>query len=95
MKLLLAIDGSYNSDVALDSVLASDWPADTSIHMVSVSEPVNKYLDLAAMGIGKLAETAQKALEVDLTEMLSEAIVKLKEKWRCQRHASPFARRSH
>jgi nucleotide-binding universal stress UspA family protein len=81
MKLLLAIDGSYNADVALDSVVATEWPADSSIHLVSVAEPVNKHLDLVALGIGKMAETAQKALEADLQELLKETSVKLKEKF--------------
>jgi nucleotide-binding universal stress UspA family protein len=81
MKLLLAIDGSYNSDVALDSVLASEWPADTSVHLVSVAEPVNKHLDLVALGIGKMAESAQKSLEADLQELLNETTAKLKEKF--------------
>jgi nucleotide-binding universal stress UspA family protein len=81
MKLLLAVDGSYNSDLALDSVLAADWPADSSIHLVSVAEPVNKHLDLVALGIGKMAESAQKSLEADLQELLNETVVKLKEKF--------------
>jgi len=76
MKLLLAIDGSYNSDLAMDSVLASAWPEGTSIHIISVAEPVNKHLDLVALGIGKMAESAQKSLEADLQELLKETELK-------------------
>jgi len=81
MKLLLAIDGSIGSDLALDSVLDSDWPADSSVHVISVSEPVNKHLDLLALGIGSMAETAQKAFEADLQELMTESVAKLKEKF--------------
>jgi nucleotide-binding universal stress UspA family protein len=78
MKLLLAIDGSNGSDLALDSVLDSDWPADSSVHLISVAEPVNKHLDLIALGIVKMAETAQQALETDLQDLLNESVAKLK-----------------
>jgi nucleotide-binding universal stress UspA family protein len=81
MKLLLAIDGSNGSDLALESVLDSRWPADSTVHVISVSEPVNKHLDALVLGIGTMAETAQKALEADLQELLDESVAKLKEKF--------------
>jgi nucleotide-binding universal stress UspA family protein len=81
MKLLLAIDGSYNADLAVDSVLATDYPPDSSVVLVSVAEPMHKYLDLAAFGIGKMAETAQASLEADLKTVLDETLVKLQTKF--------------
>jgi nucleotide-binding universal stress UspA family protein len=81
MKLLLAIDGSYNADLALDSILASDFPPDSSIHAIAVAEPMHKHLDLAAFGIGKMAEAAQKSLEADLQVLLDETLAKLRAKF--------------
>jgi len=81
MKLLLAIDGSYNSDLAMDSVLLSAWPEGTSVHVITVAEPLHKHLDLVALGIGKMAETAQKSLEADLQELLKETEAKLAAKF--------------
>jgi nucleotide-binding universal stress UspA family protein len=81
MKLLLAIDGSNGSDLALDSILDSEWPDGSSVHVLTVAEPLHKHLDALALGIGTMAETAQKALEADLQELLNESVAKLKEKF--------------
>jgi nucleotide-binding universal stress UspA family protein len=41
MRILLAVDGSPQSEVARDLVASIDWPAGSSLNVVTVLEPVN------------------------------------------------------
>lgn len=38
MKILLAVDGSHGSDVAVQQILARPWPAGTQVKILSVVE---------------------------------------------------------
>jgi hypothetical protein len=38
MKILIAIDGSECSDVAVEEVAKRPWPADSAVRIISVTE---------------------------------------------------------
>ena len=38
MKILIAVDGSESSDVAVEEVSKRPWPADSSVRIISVAE---------------------------------------------------------
>jgi nucleotide-binding universal stress UspA family protein len=40
MKILLAMDGSECSDVAIEEVAKRPWPADSAVRIISVTEPL-------------------------------------------------------
>lgn len=59
MKILLAMDTSSASQVALEEVLARSWPADSSFDVVSVVEPSHMWTTSEAA-----QETARQAEQV-------------------------------
>lgn len=44
MKILLAVDGSPCSDLAVKEVAGRPWPADTVVHVVTVDAPIEPAL---------------------------------------------------
>jgi nucleotide-binding universal stress UspA family protein len=40
MKILIAVDGSESSDVAVEEVAKRSWPADSAVRIISVAETI-------------------------------------------------------
>jgi len=83
MRILLPIDGSFNSDTALQAVLSEPWPKDSICCVITVAEPFHTLADAAMSvgGAGVMAMRAQKALDEDIRKVLQEATEKLKSKF--------------
>src|SRR5687768_14326268 len=70
MKILLAMDSSPASQIALEEVVARPWPRDSSFEVVSVVEPSHLWTT------SEVAEAAVYAAE----EMVREAVKRLQSK---------------
>lgn len=82
-NVLLAIDGSYHSDAAIECVLAREWPTDVKFHVVSVAASLS---DLYCFDI--VSETAleqfaevRKELEKEVQSVIDKAKDKLSKKF--------------
>jgi len=81
MKILLAVDGSANSDLALARVMSRIWPEGSECKVVTVNEPwASKFINLGNPQLTSLASQAHKALEQDLQELLDDSTKQLGEK---------------
>ncbi len=81
MKILLAVDGSYHSDNAVDEILSQPWTENTECVVVTVAEPLHAKADAFFGGLGQKALEAQKALDTDIKKLLVETTKKLEEKF--------------
>jgi nucleotide-binding universal stress UspA family protein len=63
MRVLLAIDGSPHASVAIDLVASMDWPADTTIRVLSV---LDQDAFLWAAGLAAAPEAIQRLEDQDL-----------------------------
>src|SRR5215813_6472292 len=82
MKILLAVDGSANSDLALTRVMSRIWPEGSECTVVTVNEPwARKFVNLGSQKLTSLAQQAHKQLEQDLKELLDECAKQLIEKF--------------
>lgn len=83
MRILLATDGSTNSDAALNVVLHRPWTAGTVVRVITVVEPlhdkINKMIGL--FGLGETATAAQKRYVEHCNEMLASYSGKLEAKF--------------
>ena len=78
MKVLIALDESPCSSVALDYVLEQCWPHDAEFRIVSVVEPY--YMQYAAeCGYVGAVVQAQQELVKNCREMVAEKLTKLKQ----------------
>jgi len=78
MRILLAVDGSYHSDAALETVMNRPWPESTEVLVLTVIEPLSN--KLGPFVPQKVIE-AQQLLEEDLTEVCKQAGARLAEKF--------------
>ena len=81
MKVLLPVDGSSHSDAAVESVVNSPWPEDTTFCVITVAEPLHVLVDQCFGGLGQMALKAQEALDDDIHKVLAEAADKLRAKF--------------
>jgi nucleotide-binding universal stress UspA family protein len=82
MKILLAVDGSANSDLALARVTSRIWPDGSECKVVTVNEPwSSKLINLGNPQLTNLAEQAHKRLQEDLRELLADTAGQLSEKF--------------
>lgn len=81
MRVLLPVDGSYHSDAAVESVVNSAWPEGTTFSVITVAEPLHKFVDGCFGSFGSLALQAQQELDGDIRKVLAEATDRLKAKF--------------
>jgi len=72
MKILLAIDGSYFSEQAVEEIIKRPWPADSVIKIISVVEPMATMMAEAWV----LPETYWNGVQEVATEQAQDAINK-------------------
>lgn len=73
MKVLVAVDGSAHSAVAVDLVRAIEWPGGTSIELFRALEPFPAVLELSA----RTVEVIERALERDTEAALQADVQRL------------------
>lgn len=82
MKILLALDGSANSNSALEKILSKNWTAGSKCLVVTVNEPWSSQFSVAQFsGLGTMAAKAHEALLGDLHDLLSDAVKELSNKF--------------
>jgi nucleotide-binding universal stress UspA family protein len=78
MKILIAIDGSDYSQVALQSVIARPWPPDTEVKVLHVVEPPSLLMGREMGGYDPEFEMVWKALREQAKDLVSKAAEKLR-----------------
>lgn len=81
MKILLAVDGSACSDVAVDEVARRCWPEDSQVRILSVVETPAPLTSepLAAGAYASYFEETEKAASENAQTVISRAAAKLRE----------------
>ena len=79
MRVLIAIDGSYHSDNAIEAVLTQPWPLDCQVMLMTVAPRLHT---VGGMGsIDALAARAHDALDQDIQKLLADTKDKLSAKF--------------
>jgi nucleotide-binding universal stress UspA family protein len=78
MKVLLAVDGSPDSDAAIESVAARPWPAGTEIEILSVAHPFPLIPEPTMMGVAAHSESQAYQIE-RARKIVDSAAVTLRE----------------
>ena len=83
MRILLATDGSSQSDAALEVVLYRPWEEGTLVRVISVVEPLNEKINhlVGLFGLAKSASDAQKRFTQMTGELVEKYATRLKEKF--------------
>ena len=79
MRILLSIDGSCHSDNAVNLFLSQSWPPNSEVRIVTVCP---NFTSIGALGnINAMASTAYKALESDISDVLTKTRQQVAEKF--------------
>jgi len=78
MKILIAIDGSDFSHVALQNVIARPWPANTEVKVLHVVEPPSLLMGREMGGYDPEFEMVWKALREQAKALVAKAAEKLR-----------------
>jgi nucleotide-binding universal stress UspA family protein len=73
MKILLAIDGSPCSEVAVEEVARRPWPPDAQVRIISVVEPPGALTAEPYMGVGGYFEEVERLKRRQAEEVLARA----------------------
>jgi nucleotide-binding universal stress UspA family protein len=79
MRILLAIDGSPCSDLAVEEVVRRPWPADSEVHIVSVVEPPAPLAAEPYMLAGGYFEEVEQLKRKQAGETLAKAAARIGE----------------
>lgn len=90
MRILLATDGSANAEAALEVVLYRPWEDGTSVHVISVLEPMHDKINhtIGFLGLGKIAEEARLKLAQSTKELVAKYTDRLVGKFGAERVSS-------
>jgi nucleotide-binding universal stress UspA family protein len=72
MKILLAVDSSVASDVAINQVVGRPWPSDTTVHVLTVLEPSHVW-NVAGLAQG-LERSAEELVQLAARRLCSAGI---------------------
>jgi nucleotide-binding universal stress UspA family protein len=80
IRIIVGFDSSKGAQAAVDSVASRDWPADTEVRLVSVTDPITptaigRFVPPIAVSVNEINEAEKEWLE----KLSSEAISRLKE----------------
>jgi nucleotide-binding universal stress UspA family protein len=76
MKILIAVDGSECSDVAVEEVVKRPWPADSAVRIISVAET----LSLEALALPpRYREDIERAARQRAQTVVERAIARLRD----------------
>jgi len=78
MRILIAYDGSPDSELALDDVAARPWPGGSKIHLVTVLEPPLGTPPPNFEFYGPLVVGVENSLRDDAHQRIQKALAKLK-----------------
>jgi nucleotide-binding universal stress UspA family protein len=78
MKILLAIDGSACSEVAVSEVAHRPWPADTQVRLISAVEPAGPLVAEPYMGVAGYFEEVERIKQKQAEEAVTHAAEQLR-----------------
>src|SRR3990167_10714554 len=79
MKILLAVDGSPCSKLAIDSIATRAWPTETLFKVITVLEPFHPELAGWHSGYVPLAIEAQQERLDEATTLVEETAARLRQ----------------